>query len=145
MRARSGGSLVAYALGITDLDLWLTYWWLPTRAGFHADFDVDFCGRTRPCHRLCRATMASTSLADHHVQGGGRKAVVRDVGEFSGIHGLVDQLAKLIPFEVGRRSQRRSNKRRLYKRPSRREVRQLFDMARELEGLARNPVSMVGW
>ncbi|MDQ2696312.1 MAG: DNA polymerase III subunit alpha, partial [Pseudomonadota bacterium] len=69
------------------------------------------------------------------------KAVVRDVGRvFGHPYGFVDRIAKLIPFEIGmtldKALEQEAEFRRLYQDEE--EVRALVDMARALEGLARN-------
>jgi len=69
------------------------------------------------------------------------KAVVRDVGRVLGHpYGFVDRIAKLIPFEIGmtldKAVEQEAELRRLYE--SDEEVRTLIELARKLEGLARN-------
>ncbi|MGB0766014.1 MAG: DNA polymerase III subunit alpha, partial [Luminiphilus sp.] len=107
-RGSGAGSLVAYALEITDLDP-LTYDLLferflnPQRVSM-PDFDVDFCmdrrdevieyvaetyGREAVSQIITFGTMAA-------------KAVVRDVARVQDKpYGLADKMSKLIPFEVG--------------------------------------------
>ncbi|HVV96427.1 MAG TPA: DNA polymerase III subunit alpha, partial [Rhodanobacteraceae bacterium] len=103
-RGSGAGSLVAYALGITDLDP-LRYGLLferflnPERVSM-PDFDVDFCmdrrdevidyvsrkyGRERVSQIITYGTMAA-------------KAVLRDTGRVLGMpYGQVDRIAKLLP------------------------------------------------
>ena len=152
-RGSGAGSLVAYALGITDLDpigydLLFERFLNPERVSM-PDFDVDFCmeGRDRVIDyvvqrygfdRVSQIITFGTMAA---------KAVVRDVGRVLGHpYGLVDQLAKLIPFEVGmtlaKAFEQEEALQERYEADE--EVRQLFDMARELEGLARNPGKHAG-
>src|SRR5690606_30742182 len=69
------------------------------------------------------------------------KAVVRDVGRALGLpYGYVDRIAKLIPFEIGITLDKAladdAELRGVYE--SEEEVRGLIDLARTLEGLARN-------
>ncbi|HET7922625.1 MAG TPA: DNA polymerase III subunit alpha, partial [Gammaproteobacteria bacterium] len=69
------------------------------------------------------------------------RAVVRDVGRVLGHpYGYVDRIAKLIPFEIGmtldKALEAEAELRKLYETDD--EVRQLIDLARSLEGLARN-------
>jgi DNA polymerase-3 subunit alpha len=69
------------------------------------------------------------------------KAVVRDVGRVLGHpYGFTDRVAKMVPFEIGMtldKALRESDDlARAYKADE--EVTQLIDMARQLEGLARN-------
>jgi DNA polymerase-3 subunit alpha len=58
-RGSGAGSLVAYALGITDIDpmryeLLFERFLNPERVSM-PDFDIDFCmAGTRSCHRICR-------------------------------------------------------------------------------------------
>jgi len=68
------------------------------------------------------------------------KAVVRDVGRVLGHpYGFVDQIAKLIPFELGMTLERAladDGLKERYKADE--DVRSIIDLARKLEGLARN-------
>ena len=69
------------------------------------------------------------------------RAVVRDVGRALGMpYGYVDRIAKLIPFELGITLEKAladdEELRGLYEAED--EVRTLIDLARQLEGLARN-------
>src|SRR5215472_2121937 len=94
-RGSGAGSLVAYSLGVTDLDpirydLLFERFLNPERVSM-PDFDIDFCmdGRERVSQIITYGTMAA-------------KAVVRDVGRVLGMpYGYVDRIAKLIPFELG--------------------------------------------
>jgi len=146
-RGSGAGSLVAYALKITDLDplkfdLLFERFLNPERVSM-PDFDVDFCmdrrdevidhvaelyGREAVSQIITFGTMAA-------------KAVVRDVGRvLSHPYGFVDRISKLIPSTPGmtlatafieepRLSQ-------LYDEDN--DVRELIDMARRLEGVNRN-------
>ncbi len=152
-RGSGAGSLVAYALGITDLDplrydLLFERFLNPERVSM-PDFDIDFCmerrdevidyvakryGRDRVSQIITYGTMAA-------------KAVVRDVGRVQGHpHGFVDKIAKLIPFELGitldKALKDEESLRTLYEQQE--EVRLLIDMARKLEGLTRNPGKHAG-
>ncbi len=146
-RGSGAGSLVAYALQITDIDP-LSYDLLferflnPERVSM-PDFDVDFCmenrdrvidyvggryGRDKVSQIVTHGTMAA-------------RAVVRDVGRVLGHpYGYVDRIAKMIPFEIGitleKALAQEEDLHRLYLDDE--EVRTLLDMARKLEGLARN-------
>lgn len=146
-RGSGAGSLVAFALGITDLDplahdLLFERFLNPERVSM-PDFDVDFCmegrdrvidyvaeryGRGRVSQIITYGSMAA-------------RAVVRDVGRVLGHpYGYVDQIAKLIPFELemtlDKALQQEAELRKRYQ--SEDEIRQLIDLARSLEGLARN-------
>ena len=152
-RGSGAGSLVAYALGITDLDplrydLLFERFLNPERVSM-PDFDVDFCmegrdrvidyvaqryGRERVSQIITYGTMAA-------------KAVVRDVARVLGLsYGFADSIAKLIPFELGITLDDALDKeeelRKRYK--SEDEVRQLIDLARSLEGLVRNAGTHAG-
>ena len=75
------------------------------------------------------------------------KAVVRDVGRVLGMpYGYVDRIAKLIPFEIGitleKALQDSDELRNAYE--SEDEIRTLIDVARPLEGLARNAGTHAG-
>jgi len=146
-RGSGAGSLVAYSLGITDLDpiqheLLFERFLNPERVSM-PDFDIDFCmdgrdrvidyvaqkyGRERVSQIITYGTMAA-------------KAVVRDVGRVLGMtYGYVDRIAKLIPFELGitldAALEKEPELKRLYEGED--EVRNLIDLARSLEGLTRN-------
>lgn len=146
-RGSGAGSLVAYALGITNLDplrydLLFERFLNPERVSM-PDFDVDFCmerrdrvieyvaeryGRDRVSQIITYGSMAA-------------RAVVRDVGRVLGHpYGYVDRIAKLIPFEIGmtleKALEQEAELRDLYEQDE--EVRALLDLAQSLEGLARN-------
>ena len=145
-RGSGAGSLVAYSLGITDLDplqydLLFERFLNPERVSL-PDFDIDFCmeGRDRVIDYV-----ASRYSADHVAQiitfgTMAAKAVVRDVGRVLGHpYGFVDQIAKLIPFELGMTLDRALAEDGLKERyEADDEVRTIIDLARNLEGLARN-------
>lgn len=146
-RGSGAGSLVAYALGITDLDplqhdLLFERFLNPERVSM-PDFDVDFCmqGRDRVIdyvserygHGRVAQIITYGSMA--------ARAVVRDVGRVLGHnYGYVDQIAKLIPFEpemtLDKALDQEPELRKRYQEDD--EVRQLIDLAKSLEGLARN-------
>ena len=152
-RGSGAGSLVAFALGITDLDpiehdLLFERFLNPERVSM-PDFDVDFCmdgrdrvieyvankyGRERVSQIITYGTLAA-------------KAVIRDVGRVLGHnYGYVDKIAKLVPFEIGitldKALEQEEELRRLYSGDA--EVRELIDLARALEGLARNAGTHAG-
>ena len=145
-RGSGAGSLVAYALGITDLDplrydLLFERFLNPERVSL-PDFDIDFCmeGRDRVIDYV-----ASRYSSDHVAQvitfgTMAAKAVVRDVGRVLGHpYGFVDQIAKLIPFELGMTLDRALTEDGLKERyETDDDVRTIIDLARKLEGLARN-------
>ncbi|MBX3689575.1 DNA polymerase III subunit alpha [Dokdonella sp.] len=158
-RGSGAGSLVAWVLGITDLDP-LRYGLLferflnPERVSM-PDFDVDFCmdrrdevidyvarkyGRDRVSQIITFGTMAA-------------KAVLRDTGRVLGMpYGQVDKIAKLLPRmpldlsledALGRSEKSRKEPdrvvgefRSLYDNDD--EARELVDLALKLEDLTRN-------
>ena len=146
-RGSGAGSLVAYALGITDLDplaydLLFERFLNPERVSM-PDFDIDFCmeGRDRVIEYVAQRYGRDrvSQIATHGSMAA--KAVVRDVGRVLGHpYGFVDRIAKLIPFELGitldKAIEQEAELRRLYENDE--EVRTLLDLARSLEGLARN-------
>ena len=148
-RGSGAGSLVAYALGITDLDplaydLLFERFLNPERVSM-PDFDIDFCmeGRDRVidyvAKRYGRDRVAQ--IATHGTMAA--KAVVRDVGRVLGhSYGFVDRIAKLIPFKPGElvtlseTLEKEEDFRQLYDQDE--EVKDLIDRACALEGLVRN-------
>jgi DNA polymerase-3 subunit alpha len=146
-RGSGAGSLVAYVLGITELDplqheLLFERFLNPERVSM-PDFDIDFCmerrdqvidyvaghyGRDCVSQIITFGTMAA-------------KAVVRDVGRVMGMpYGFVDKLAKLIPFELGMTLDKalRQEEDLMKRYQQEDEVRDLIDLALKLEGITRN-------
>ena len=148
-RGSGAGSLVAWALGITDLDpihhvLLFERFLNPERVSM-PDFDIDFCmegrdrvidyvseryGRDRVSQIITYGTMAA-------------RAVVRDVGRVLGQpYGLVDRIAKLVPNDPGAEMtldialSQEAELRELYNQDE--DVRNVIDLGRRLEGLVRN-------
>ena len=159
-RGSGAGSVVAWSLGITDLDP-LRYGLLferflnPERVSM-PDFDVDFCmdgrdavidyvassyGRDKVSQIITYGTMAA-------------KAVLRDAGRVLGMgYGQVDRIAKLIPLRptdplslddiLGRSKKAREDSGRIVAEfkaqyESDDDVRDLVDLALKLEDLTRN-------
>ena len=146
-RGSAAGSLVAYAIRITDLDplpynLLFERFLNPERISM-PDIDVDFCqdrreevieyvidkyGRERVCQIITFGTMKA-------------KAVVRDVGRALDMpYNEVDKIAKLIPEDL-----KMTVEKAIDQEPQLREmaaadprVAQLLETARCLEGLARH-------
>ena len=146
-RGSGAGSLVAYALTITDLDplkyeLLFERFLNPERVSM-PDFDVDFCmdGRDRVIDYVAQH-YGRDKVSQIITYGSmAAKAVVRDVGRVLGHpYGFVDQIAKLIPFEIGmtldKALEQEETLRQRYEKEE--DVQALIDMARSLEGLARN-------
>jgi len=146
-RGSGAGSLVAYVLGITDIDpleydLLFERFLNPERVSM-PDFDIDFCmegrdrvieyvadlyGRDRVSQIITYGTMAA-------------KAVIRDVGRVLGQpYGFVDRIAKQIPFEIGitldKALDQEDELARMYQDDE--DVRSIIDLAKSLEGLVRN-------
>src|SRR5205085_8825067 len=141
------GSLVAYALGITDLDplrysLLFERFLNPERVSM-PDFDIDFCqdGRDRVIDYV-KEKYGAESVSQIATFGTmAAKAVVRDVGRVLGMpYGEVDRIAKLIPFELGMTLEKALTIEPQLKAltKSEEEVGELIGLARALEGLARN-------
>ena len=157
-RGSGAGSLVAWSLGITDLDplrydLLFERFLNPERVSM-PDFDIDFCmdrrdevidyvantyGRDRVSQIITYGTMAA-------------KAVVRDCGRVLGLsYGFVDSIAKLIPMTLGvslddalglsdaaKKDSSLASAELVSRYHSEDEVRDLIDLARRLEDLTRN-------
>jgi DNA polymerase-3 subunit alpha len=152
-RGSGAGSLVAWALGITDLDplpydLLFERFLNPERVSM-PDFDIDFCmdrrdevidyvaakyGRDRVSQIITYGTMAA-------------KAVVRDTGRVLGFpYGLVDGIAKLVPNilgvtlkdAMGEGKGEMASQELIDRYRDEDDVRDLIDLARELEDLTRN-------
>ncbi|MGD8569635.1 MAG: DNA polymerase III subunit alpha [Gammaproteobacteria bacterium] len=146
-RGSGAGSLVAYALSITDLDplkyeLLFERFLNPERVSM-PDFDVDFCmeGRDRVIDYV--ANRYGREKVSQIITYGSMaaKAVVRDVGRVLGHpYGFVDQIAKLIPFELGITLEKALQQEEVLKQryDDEEDVQALIDMARSLEGIARN-------
>lgn len=146
-RGSGAGSLVAYALNITDLDplqydLLFERFLNPERVSM-PDFDIDFCmeGRDRVidyvAHRYGRENVSQIITFGTMAA----KAVIRDVGRVLGHpYGFVDKLAKLIPFELGITLDRALEQEEELKRRyhTEEEVTELFNLALMLEGVTRN-------
>src|SRR5690606_20570816 len=157
-RGSGAGSLVAWALQITDLDplpynLLFERFLNPERVSM-PDFDIDFCmdrrdevidyvaaryGRDRVSQIITYGTMAA-------------KAVVRDTGRVLGFpYGFVDGIAKLVPMTLGislddalgRTEKSRSDENwrsdeLIARYNAEDDVRDLLDLALQLEDLTRN-------
>ena len=148
-RGSGAGSLVAYSLGITDLDplrydLLFERFLNPERVSM-PDFDIDFCERGRDrVIEYVKNKYGAQSVSQIATFGTmAARAVVRDVGrvmEWS--YTRTDELAKLIPFQPGKRitleDARKMEPRLAEREKSEEETRELLALAGQLEGLARN-------
>ena len=148
-RGSGAGSLVAYCLGITDLDplrydLLFERFLNPERVSM-PDFDVDFCqdGRDRVIEYV-RQKYGAQSVSQIATFGTmAAKAVVRDVGRVLDMpYNFCDQLAKLIPFQPGKlitlQMAREMEPLLAERERKEEEVRELLALAERLEGLTRN-------
>ena len=148
-RGSGAGSLVAYSLGITDLDplrydLLFERFLNPERVSM-PDFDVDFCqdGRERVIEYV-REKYGAQSVSQIATFGTmAAKAVMRDVGRVLDFpYGLCDRLAKLIPFEgvkpVSLKKAREMEPQFNAIIASEEEVEELLELGERLEDLTRN-------
>ncbi|MBX6377172.1 MAG: DNA polymerase III subunit alpha, partial [Clostridia bacterium] len=146
-RGSAAGSLVAYVLGITDIDplrhhLLFERFLNPERVSM-PDMDIDFDDQRRGevieyvvrkygSDRVAQIITFGRMLA---------RAVVRDVGRALGLgYAEVDRIAKMVPAQLGMTLERA-----LEANPELRDaqdadptVRRLLDLARRLEGLPRH-------
>lgn len=146
-RGSGAGSLVAYALKITDLDplqfdLLFERFLNPERVSM-PDFDVDFCMEKRDKVIDHVADMYGRAAVSQIITFGtmAAKAVIRDVGRVLGHpYGFVDRISKLVPPDPGMTLEKafavESQLPELYNADE--EVKALIDMARKLEGVTRN-------
>ncbi len=148
-RGSGAGSLVAYSLGITDLDplrydLLFERFLNPERVSM-PDFDIDFCqdGRDRVIEYV-RDKYGKESVSQIATFGTmAAKAVVRDVGRvMEWGYGRTDELAKLIPFQPGKlitlKMAREMEPRLADRERDEEDTRDLLALAEQLEGLTRN-------
>jgi DNA polymerase-3 subunit alpha len=152
-RGSGAGSLVAWVIGITDLDplqfnLLFERFLNPERISM-PDFDIDFCmeGRDRVIDYV--ASRYGRDRVSQIITFGtmGAKAVIRDVGRVMGHpYGFADKIAKLIPLTPGMTLEQAFEEEpelgQMYTADD--EVRVVIDMARQLEGLARNAGTHAG-
>ncbi|MER0214695.1 MAG: DNA polymerase III subunit alpha [Nitrosomonas sp.] len=146
-RGSGAGSLVAYSLGITDLDplrydLLFERFLNPERISM-PDFDIDFCQDRRELVIEYVKQRYGTGKVSQIATFGtmAAKAVIRDIGRVMDLpYNFVDQLAKLIPFEIGMTLKKaRQLEPQLNQRAAEEEdVRNLLELAESLEGITRN-------
>lgn len=146
-RGSGAGSLVAYALDITDLDplqfdLLFERFLNPERISM-PDFDIDFCMEKRDLVIDHVAEMYGRDAVSQIITFGtmAAKAVIRDVGRVLGHpYGFFDRISKLIPPDPGMTLAKafdiEPQLQNLYN--SNEEVKALIDLARQLEGVTRN-------
>ncbi|MGH8035569.1 MAG: DNA polymerase III subunit alpha, partial [Lysobacterales bacterium] len=148
-RGSGAGSLVAYALKITDLDplqynLLFERFLNPERVSM-PDFDIDFCQSNRDRvidyvkdkygHDAVSQIVTFGTMA--------ARAVIRDAGRVLDLgYNFCDQVAKLIPVQPGRTitlANAREMEPLLAQREQKEEeVRDLLELGEKLEGLTRN-------
>lgn len=146
-RGSGAGSLVAYSLGITDLDplrydLLFERFLNPERISM-PDFDIDFCQDRRELVIEYVKQRYGTGKVSQIATFGtmAAKAVIRDIGRVMDLpYNFVDQLAKLVPFEIGMTLKKaRQLEPQLNQRAAEEEdVRNLLELAESLEGITRN-------
>jgi len=148
-RGSGAGSLVAYALGITDLDplrynLLFERFLNPERVSM-PDFDIDFCqhGRDRVIQYVKDkyGADAVSQIATFGTMAA--KAAVRDIGRVLDLgYMFTDGVAKLIPFKPGKHvtiADAMKEEPLLQERfDNEDEVHQLLELAQRVEGLTRN-------
>jgi len=146
-RGSGAGSLVAYALTITDLDpleydLLFERFLNPERVSM-PDFDIDFCmdGRDKVIEYVAQ-TYGTDRVSQIITYGSmAAKAAIRDVGRVQGHgYGFVDSVAKLIPMDIGITISKAMDQEEELKQryDDEEDVRDLIDMALSLEGITRN-------
>lgn len=145
-RGSGAGSLVAYALKITDLDplefaLLFERFLNPERVSM-PDFDVDFCMDRRDEVIDHVADLYGREAVSQIITFGtlAAKAVIQSVGRVLGLpFGFVDRISKLIPGDPGMTLEKafkvEPQLQQAYDADA--EVRELVDMARKLEGITR--------
>jgi len=146
-RGSAAGSLVAYVVGITDIDplqygLIFERFLNPDRIS-PPDIDVDFCeARRGEVLEYVRQKYGERRVAQIITFGKLKaKSVVRDVGRVMGLsYQAADRIAKMIPNELNITLDTAVEKNAELKRAiaTERETKQLFEHARILEGLSRN-------
>lgn len=148
-RGSGAGSLVAYALGVTDLDplrynLLFERFLNPERVSM-PDFDIDFCqhGRDRVIQYVKEkyGADAVSQIATFGTMAA--KAAVRDIGRVLDLgYMFTDGIAKLIPFKPGKHvtiADAMKEEPLLQERfDNEDEVHQLLELAQRVEGLTRN-------
>lgn len=146
-RGSGAGSLVAYALEITDLDpleydLLFERFLNPERVSM-PDFDIDFCMDNRDRVISYVAERYGRDAVSQIITFGtmAAKAVVRDVARAQGkSYGLADRLSKMIPFEIGITLQKAFDQEEILRDflEQDEEAQEIWEMALQLEGLTRN-------
>ncbi|MGS2724054.1 DNA polymerase III subunit alpha [Porticoccus sp. GXU_MW_L64] len=146
-RGSGAGSLVAYAQKITDLDpleydLLFERFLNPERVSM-PDFDIDFCMDNRDKVISYVADTYGRDAVSQIITFGtmAAKAVVRDVARVQGkSYGLADKLSKMIPPDVGMTLAKALAGEEVLREflEGDEEAQEIWDMAVQLEGVARN-------
>ena len=146
-RGSAAGSLVAYALKITDIDplrygLFFERFLNPERVS-PPDIDMDFCYNRRPeVIEYVRQKYGSDHVAQIITFGTlGAKMVVRDVGRVLGVsYGECDRIAKMIPLDLNMTLARALEMSPELKTAYQTEetVQRIINFGKTLEGIARN-------
>ncbi len=146
-RGSAAGSIVAYALGITNIDpirynLLFERFLNPERVTM-PDIDIDFCYERRP--EVIDYVMEKYGR-DHVVQivtfgTLAARGVIRDVGRVLDLpYNYVDLIAKAVPMELGitieKALERNPELREIYETDE--QAKNLIDMSKRLEGLPRH-------
>ena len=148
-RGSGAGSLVAYSLKITDLDplaynLLFERFLNPERVSM-PDFDIDFCqeGRDRVIQHVkdLYGKEAVSQIATFGTMAA--KGAIRDVGRVLDFgYNFCDGISRLIPFKPGKQvtiAEAIKEEPQLAERAENEtEVRQLLDLAQQVEGISRN-------
>jgi DNA polymerase-3 subunit alpha len=146
-RGSAAGSLVAYVLGITDIDplqygLIFERFLNPDRIS-PPDIDVDFCeARRGEVLEYVRKKYGERRVAQIITFGKLKaKSVVRDVGRVIGLpYAAADRIAKMIPNELNITLESAAEKNSELKRAiaTEEDTRRVFEYGKILEGLSRN-------
>ena len=145
-RGSGAGSLVAFCIGITDVDpiafdLLFERFLNPERVSM-PDFDIDFCyNRREEVIEYVKRKYGEDKVAQIVTFGTlAARAAVRDVGRALGMpYSRVDTVAKLIPREMNvtiESALKTKELKALY--DSEEDVRNLIDISRKLEGMPRH-------
>ncbi len=145
-RGSGAGSLVAFCVGITDVDpiafdLLFERFLNPERVSM-PDFDIDFCyNRREEVIEYVKRKYGEDKVAQIVTFGTlAARAAVRDVGRALGMpYGTVDTVAKLIPREMNITIESALHTKELKKVYEEDEnIRRLLDVSRSLEGMPRH-------
>lgn len=147
-RGSAAGSMVAYAMGITDLDpiehgLIFERFLNPSRISM-PDIDVDFCinGREKVYEYVVKKYGGGDYVAQIITYGKMKtRAVLRDVGRALGIPLKdVDEIAKLVPevLNISLEKALQQEPEILKRAAERSDIKELLDIAKKLEGLPRH-------